>query len=77
MATDHLTLDSATIGHVAGSVWHYLAEHGPVSMSRLVKDAEVPRDMVMQAVGWLAREGKVKFEDSARSKIISLAETVP
>lgn len=74
MATEPLTMDNVSIGHVAGSVWHYLAANGPVTISRLVKDSEVSRDLVMQAVGWLAREGKVQFVDTPRSRLISLTE---
>jgi Winged helix-turn-helix domain (DUF2582) len=63
----------AQIGAVAGIVWRYLDEHGPATLSKLVKGVEVPRDMVMQGIGWLAREDKIRFEDGARSKLISLA----
>ena len=62
----------ATIGDVAGSVWNYLDQHGQVSMSQLVKELNVPRDTVMQGVGWLAREGKVSITKESRSRKISL-----
>ncbi|MCA9076483.1 MAG: winged helix-turn-helix domain-containing protein [Planctomycetaceae bacterium] len=62
----------ASIGEVAGCVWTYLDQHGPVSLSQLVKDLEAPRDTVMQGVGWLAREGKVSITKESRSRIISL-----
>jgi len=60
------------IGIVAGLVWHYLAESNPVTLSRLARDLNMPRDLVMQAVGWLAREGKIAFHEGPRSKLISL-----
>ncbi len=61
------------IGTVAGRVWHYLEESGPVTMTQLAKDIDAPRDAVMQGVGWLAREGKVAFYNGARSKRVGLA----
>ena len=62
-----------SIGLVAGWVWKYLDEHGAVTLSRLSREINAPRDMVMQGVGWLAREGKVEFHEGPRSKMISLA----
>ncbi|MSR56593.1 MAG: hypothetical protein EXS05_02835 [Planctomycetaceae bacterium] len=71
MEFESLGLD--TIGIVAGQVWQYLGANGSVTLSKLAKDLDAPRDTVMQGVGWLAREGKVRFEETPRSKVISLA----
>ena len=60
------------IGETAGTVWHTLAETGPLSAAKLAKEIDAPRDMVMQAVGWLAREGKVTIEETNRGRTISL-----
>lgn len=60
------------IGEVAGLVWKYLDESGPVTLSKLARDIDAPRDTVMQGVGWLAREGKIDFHEGPRSKLISL-----
>jgi hypothetical protein len=60
------------IGSMAGAVWEYLNENGAVTLSKLARDIDAPRDTVMQAVGWLAREGKLAFHESNRSKLISL-----
>lgn len=61
------------IGTVAGRVWQYLEMSGPVTMTQLAKEIDAPRDVVMQGVGWLAREGKVAFYNGARSKRVGLA----
>jgi hypothetical protein len=61
-----------SIGAVAGQVWHYLNDHGAVTLSKLAREIEAPRDLVMQGVGWLAREGKIAFHEGPRSKTISL-----
>jgi predicted transcriptional regulator len=73
MVTEARTEELAQIGAVAGMVWHYLDMHGPATMSKLAKEVDAPRDAVMQGIGWLAREGKVRFEETPRSKVIALA----
>jgi hypothetical protein len=72
MVTEALTNEIVNIGSVAGIIWHYLEENGSVTLSKLAKDMDAPRDTVMQGVGWLAREGKVRFDETPRSKLISL-----
>ncbi|MCM8783094.1 MAG: winged helix-turn-helix domain-containing protein [Candidatus Omnitrophica bacterium] len=47
------------IGIVAGEIWHYLDQHGEVSLSELVDNIDKPRDTVLMSLGWLAREGHV------------------
>ncbi|MBN71937.1 MAG: hypothetical protein CME32_21980 [Gimesia sp.] len=63
-----------SIGVVAGLVWQYLSENEPVTLSKLSREIDAPRDLVMQAVGWLGREGKICFHKGSRSKLISLLE---
>ena len=72
MATDMLTQGVDCVGTVAGLVWRYLDENGPVTLSKLARDIDVPRDLVMQGVGWLAREEKVTFHEGPRSKHVAL-----
>lgn len=60
------------IGETAGLVWHALSENGPMTATKLVREVDAPRDMVMQAVGWLAREDKLHIEDGPRSRLYSL-----
>ncbi len=74
MATATLENELDTIGTAAGMVWHFLGENGPTTLSKLAKEVDLPRDKVMQGVGWLAREGKVCFEDGPRSKTIRLCD---
>lgn len=72
MATDILAEEIERIGTAAGLIWRYLNEQGPVTLSRLARELDEPRDIVMQGVGWLAREGKITFFEGARSKQIML-----
>jgi len=60
------------IGLIAGQVWEFLNESGPVTLSKLSREIEAPRDLIMQGVGWLAREDKIEFRPGARSKQIAL-----
>jgi hypothetical protein len=43
-----------------------------MDLAKLVKTVGEPRDAVMQAIGWLAREDKIIFEDNGRKRIILL-----
>ena len=62
----------ASIGEMAGVVWGILSENGPMTMAKLVKAVGEPRDTVMQALGWLAREDKIDIADDGRSRVVSL-----
>ena len=73
MATVETTSPIEQIGETAGEVWHTLLEHGQLTITQLTKEVDAPRDRIMQAVGWLAREDKICFEEQARRKVISLS----
>ncbi len=60
------------IGDTAGTIWKVLDENGRLSMARLVNAVGEPRDTVMQALGWLARENKVWIDEEGRSRVVSL-----
>ena len=72
MATVERTSCLSDIGETAGKVWHVLDVKGPQTFAKLVKELDdIPRDVIMQAIGWLAREDKVEIEDG-RTKVVSL-----
>ena len=73
MATDTVDNEVTNIGGIAGLIWNYLDQNGSVTLTRLAKEIDAPRDQVMQGVGWLAREGKIRFDETPRSKVIALA----
>ena len=62
------------IGEVAGQIWRELDQHGPLSYAKLVKQTGMPRDVVMHAVGWLAREDKIQIQETSRGRVVSLVE---
>lgn len=72
MVTDEPASCREQIGETAGLVWHALDEHGPQSITKLAKMVDAPRDIVMQAVGWLAREEKIDVSVTKRGRSISL-----
>ena len=62
------------IGTTAGKVWNFLADNPSTSYSKITKSLDVPRDLVIQAIGWLAREGKLSIVETNRGKLVSLVE---
>ncbi len=73
-ATVDRPLSSVEIGNTAGDVWQALATHGPQTLASLKKQVPLPADIVVAAVGWLAREGKLSFRSSGRSVLVELRE---
>jgi Winged helix-turn-helix domain (DUF2582) len=65
-------LSSTEIGHVAGDVWGLLVRDGAQTVSAIKKSISAPGDVVLAAIGWLAREGKLEFSLQGRSVRISL-----
>jgi hypothetical protein len=62
------------IGEAAGAVWRALADHGPQSLAKIVERVGGNRDLVMQGIGWLAREGKLDITETKRGRLISLRD---
>lgn len=71
-ATEHSCIDQ--IGQTAGLVWHALNDHGPMSLAKIVERVGGNRDVIMQAVGWLACERKLDIVETRRGRVISLRE---
>lgn len=71
MATSAPTSTVAHIGVTAGVAWRVLDQAGPMSMAKLVQAVGEPRDAVMLALGWLAREDKICIETEGRKKVVS------
>jgi hypothetical protein len=60
------------IGDTAGIVWRALETKGPQSLSALKKNVKAPGDLVLMAVGWLAREAKLELELKGRTQLLRL-----
>jgi hypothetical protein len=65
-------LSSEAIGHAAGDVWKVLADRGEQTVAGLKKAVDSPDELVVAALGWLARENKVSFATNGRSVTVSL-----
>lgn len=72
MATALTVSCVASIGEVSGMVWRVLTDNGPMTLAKLVKAVGEPRDTVMQAIGWLAREDKIDLVEEGHSRVVSL-----
>jgi hypothetical protein len=72
MMTETTSSCISQIGDTAGTAWRALADHGPMSLAKLVERVGGNRDVLMQAVGWLAREDKVDIIETRRGRIVSL-----
>jgi hypothetical protein len=71
-APSQRSLSSEHIGEVAGEVWGLLAEKDEQTLAVIKKSIDAPTDLVMAALGWLAREGKLAFAVSGRTVKMSL-----
>jgi hypothetical protein len=60
------------IGIVAGDIWHFLDQHGEVTLSSLVRGIDKPRDNILMSLGWLAREGHVLVLQTGTDYKVSL-----
>ena len=65
-----------TIGKAAGVIWQHLSDRREtaVTLRSLKKIPGIRADEAMAAVGWLAREGKLQFDDSKRTCMVILFE---
>jgi hypothetical protein len=62
----------AQIGRVAGIIWDTLQNRGEVSLSQLPKLVAEKETLAYQALGWLAREGKVTYRTEGNRTFIEL-----
>ncbi len=65
-------ISTEMIGSVAGNVWGVLTERGGQTLASLKKSIDAPDDLVLAAVGWLAREDKLEFQTNGRTMTITL-----
>ena len=51
------------IGTLAGIVWRALNEKGSLSFEDLQRETRLDTESVCTAIGWLARENKIEFDE--------------
>jgi hypothetical protein len=60
------------IGTIAGKIWETINAEGEVTVSKLLKLTDEKRDLVLMALGWLAREDKLEAETRKNATFYSL-----
>jgi hypothetical protein len=68
--TKEMTVED--VGVTAGAVYSFLERNGDSTLAQIKKGVDAPADLVAMALGWLAREGKLRFVQAGRVKKISL-----
>ena len=59
------------IGTNAGKVYEYLRGKGPVSVGNIIKGTGLKQSEADRAIGWLAREGKLRLEKDKKGELIA------
>ena len=59
---------------IAGKAWRFLGQHGETSVGQLGKVMKEKDEVVLQAIGWLAREDKINYATKNRRTFVSLVE---
>ena len=74
-------MDKKQIGNLAGIVWRTLSEKGKLSFEDLQRETMLDSESVSTAIGWLAREDKINFDeqngitpDSVKTAVRALLE---
>ncbi len=60
------------IGEMAGKVWMIMGKKGSVDISKFPQILKEKGEIVYQALGWLAREDKIKFHKKEGRTFVSL-----
>ena len=63
---------NAQVGEAAGKIWHLLNDHGPQTLAQIKKKVNGSGDLVVFALGWLAREDKVEISQEKKSYKVTL-----
>ena len=58
----------------AGKTWRFLGQNGQINVRQLPKALQEKDEVVLQALGWLAREDKIDYTIKNRRTFVSLVE---
>lgn len=61
-------MNTDTIGCWAGQIWNALNEADVLGIKQLKKITKLKEKELAYGLGWLAREGKIAFEESGDDK---------
>lgn len=62
------------IGTNAGKVFEFLRGKSQISISAIVKGTGLKQPEADRAIGWLAREGKIRIEKGKLGEVFTLTE---
>ena len=62
------------IGENAGRVYEHLRGKEKVSFTQLVRGTNLKHQEADRAIGWLAREGKIRIEQGKKEELFTLTE---
>ena len=54
------------IGETAGKVWKFLEQKGEANLTQIKKGVKADPNLILQGIGWLAREDKLQIEKKER-----------
>jgi hypothetical protein len=58
----------------AGKTWRYLGQNGQTNVAQLGRAIKEKDEVVLQALGWLAREDKINYSIKNRRTFVALVE---
>ena len=58
----------------AGKTWRFLGQNGQANVGDLAKSLQEKDEIVLQALGWLAREDKIIYTIKNRRTFVALVE---
>ena len=58
----------------AGMIWVFLGKREEVTLAQLSKSIKEKSEVIFQALGWLAREDKIRYRETKRSIYVSLVD---
>ncbi len=61
-----------SIGDTAGMVWKFLNEKGEATLNQLKNGVKADPNLILQAIGWLAREDKLLIGKKDRYTVYAL-----
>lgn len=67
-------MEMQKLGEAAGRLWRHLADNGSVTLQTLPKTVGTDPATMYMALGWLAREGKVQFDQGRKDLAVRLTE---
>ncbi len=65
------------IGINAGVIWTLLSEKGALSMNEMVEFTEFKEPFFQMSLGWLIREGKIRFFEQLGTVYVELDNKAP